>query len=138
MKTTKFQPLVTLFLVFIMMTSLGLHSQELAKTGTVYNGGTSYLTVSDGALVVTNSSFVEIGILDNQAPFEDITTTVGLSLTSYDAFGVSTGTVSKTLVVKNNQVVSDGNFSDKAVYKSDSYGLSVSVTSINHTLGGVN
>ncbi len=139
MKKTISQSKVTFYFVIIFLfLSASSFSQDLAKTGINYGGDANYLTASDGALVVAKSSFIEIGILDNIAPYEDITTTVVVSLTSYDAFGVSTGTNSLTMVVKNNQVVSDGNFSDKAVYKSDSYGLSATITSISHTLGGVN
>ncbi|WP_176829893.1 hypothetical protein [Tenacibaculum sp. MAR_2009_124] len=83
MQKIKLQLFHFLLLFLIGFTSF---SQELVELNKELKSSIDFISSTESK-VLSYKTFVEVGIINDQAPFEDITTTVQLRVTKLDAFG---------------------------------------------------
>ena len=122
---------------FLLLFLIGFsaYSQKLVELNKELKSSVDFISNTDSK-VLSYNTFVEIGIIDDQAPFEDITTTVQLQVTKLDAFGTpqtdATSTYETTLKVEGNQVDKNKVVHDRVVHKISSYAAKVLVTGISY------
>ena len=112
---------------------VSMFSQELVEKNKTYKSNSVYLTNSTPK-VLSFATYVEIGVLNDQPPYENLKTTVELNISQLDSRGgIMDGAVSynKTVEVYNNQKSKSIKFKDRVVHKIASYGADVTVTNIS-------
>jgi RHS repeat-associated protein len=98
------------------------------QTG-IYNG---YLTPSDNAYIISNKSFIELGVQLNTAPFQVRTTIFKIRVTPRDVYGNSENFYDIELQVENNQIVEGGSYVDRVAHELQSFGVLVEVLEIHN------
>ncbi|WP_143032150.1 hypothetical protein [Tenacibaculum sp. MAR_2009_124] len=132
MQKIKLQLFHFLLLFLIGFTSF---SQELVELNKELKSSIDFISSTESK-VLSYKTFVEVGIINDQAPFEDITTTVQLRVTKLDAFGTpqtdAASTYETTLRVEGNQVDKNKVLHDKVVHKISSFAADVIVTGVSY------
>ena len=123
-----------LLLVMVLSTllSLQISAQELAHPGGNFETTNSYIT---GSSIEKTSSYVELGILKDTAPFEVGSTKVTLEVEELDEQSNVTNTSELILTVYNNRINAQDLLKDKVVRAYTSYGLRVEVKTIEYRSG---
>ncbi|WP_435261221.1 RHS repeat-associated core domain-containing protein [Tenacibaculum sp. nBUS_03] len=110
-------------------------SQELVEVNKQLKSSIDFLNSTDSK-VLFYKTFVEVGVINDQPPFENITTSIQLRVTKLDEFGVpktdAGSTYETTLKVEGNWVDKNKVVHDKAVHTIPSFAADIVVTGVSY------